>query len=103
MAHLSSKFGAQYGKAKLWAGVYQFKRTGKPGCRGQGKDVTRALAANQQEMLAAGIPAALSEVGDLYYLHELSLTAASWPPFWPNSAAEQTSQMPTGRKPWRLT
>ena len=54
MAHLSSEFGAKYGEAKLWAGVYQFKR--KPGC--PGKDVTRTLAANRQKMLAAGIPAA---------------------------------------------
>jgi hypothetical protein len=72
MAHLSSEFGAKYGEAKLWAGVYQFKR--KPGC--PGKDVTRALAANRQKMLAAGIPAARSEAEDMYYLHELSLTAA---------------------------
>jgi hypothetical protein len=72
MAHLSSEFGAKYEEAKLWAGVYQFKR--KPGC--PGKDVTRSLAANRQKMLAAGIPAARSEAEDLYYLHELSLTAA---------------------------
>ena len=72
MAHLSSEFGAKYGEAKLWAGVYQFKR--KPGC--PGKDVTRALAANRQKMLAAGIPAARSEAEDMYYLHELSLMAA---------------------------
>ena len=72
MAHLSSEFGDKYGEAKLWAGVYQFKR--KPGC--PGKDVTRALAANRQKMLAAGIPAARSEAEDMYYLHELSLTAA---------------------------
>jgi hypothetical protein len=72
MAHLSSEFGAKYGEAKLWAGVYQFKR--KPGC--PGKDVTRALAANRQKMLAAGIPAARGEAEDMYYLHELSLTAA---------------------------
>ena len=72
MAHLSSEFGAKYGEAKLWAGVYQFKR--KPGC--PGKDVTRALAADRQKMLAAGIPAARSEAEDMYYLHELSLTAA---------------------------
>ena len=72
MAHLSSEFGAKYEEAKLWAGVYQFKR--KPGC--PGKEVTRTLAANRQKMLAAGIPAARSEAEDLYYLHELSLTAA---------------------------
>jgi hypothetical protein len=72
MAHLSCEFGAKYGEAKLWAGVYQFKR--KPGC--PGKDVTRALAAQRQKMLAAGIPTARSEAEDMYYLHELSLTAA---------------------------
>ena len=72
MAHLSSEFGAKYAEAKLWAGVYQFKR--KPGC--PGKDVTRTLAANRQKMLAAGIPAARSEAEDMYYLHELSLTTA---------------------------
>jgi hypothetical protein len=72
MAHLSSEFGAIYGEAKLWAGIYQFKR--KPGC--PGKDVTRALAANRQKMLAASFPAARSEAEDMYYLHELSLTAA---------------------------
>jgi hypothetical protein len=72
MTHLSSEFGAKYGEGKLWAGAYQFKR--KPGC--PGKDVTRALAANRQKMLAAGIPAARSEAEDMYYLHELSLMAA---------------------------
>ena len=33
MAHLTSEFGAKYEEAKLWAGVYQFKR--KPGCSGK--------------------------------------------------------------------
>ena len=30
LAHLSSEFGANYAEAKVWAGVYQFKR--KAGC-----------------------------------------------------------------------
>ena len=77
MAHLASEFGAKYAEAKLWAGVYQFKR--KLGC--PGKDVTRALAANRQRMLAAGIPAIRSAAEDQYYTLELCLTATQLPLF----------------------
>jgi hypothetical protein len=77
MAHLSSEFGAKYEEAKLWAGVYQFKR--KPGC--PGKEVTRTLATNRQRMLAAGIPMVRSAAEDQYYTLELCLTATQLPIF----------------------
>ena len=77
LAHLASEFGAKYAEAKLWAGVYQFHR--KPGS--PGKDVTRALAANRQRMLAAGIPAVRSAAEDQYYTLELCLTTLQLPIF----------------------
>ena len=77
LAHLSSEFGAKNAEAKVWAGVYQFKR--KPGC--PGKEVTRTLTANRQRMLAAGIQAIRSAAENQYYTLELCLTPAQLPIF----------------------
>jgi hypothetical protein len=68
MAHLSSEFGAKYDEVQTLGRRLPIQtQLRRPG---------QGLAANRQKMLAAGISVAWSEAEDLYYLHELSLTAA---------------------------